>query len=62
MKNPALYYALIGVGVIALIVGIVYFTGALGTHHLRAYAGLGVGIVLLIAGVAGLFVNKPKAA
>ncbi|HLI88503.1 MAG TPA: hypothetical protein VKV37_07420 [Ktedonobacteraceae bacterium] len=59
MKNPVVFYAVIGLGVLALIVG-GYFQFA-GHHPLRAYVGLGVGIVLVIAGLVGMFVLKPKA-
>lgn len=61
MKNPMLYYAAIALGVIALIVGILYITGTLGTHPARGYAGLGVGVLLLIVGVVGMVISKPKA-
>jgi uncharacterized membrane protein HdeD (DUF308 family) len=61
MKNPVIYYAAIALGVIALIVGILYTAGILGTHHARGYAGLGVGVVLIIIGIVGMVVAKPKA-
>lgn len=59
MKNPAIFYGVIALGVIALGVGVYYLTG--GAHHVRAYAGLGVGAVLLIAGVVGMFMSRSKA-
>ncbi|TMD53255.1 MAG: hypothetical protein E6I93_08840 [Chloroflexi bacterium] len=59
MKNAALFYAVIAVGIIALAVGVYYLTG--GLHPARAYTGLGVGVVLLIAGVAGMFMTRSKA-
>ena len=59
MKNPAIFYAVIALGVIAIIVGVYYLTG--GAHHLRAYAGLGVGVVLLIGGIVGMFMARSKA-
>lgn len=61
MKNAAIYYAAIALGVIALIVGILYITGILGVHHARGYAGLGVGVLLIIVGVVGMVMSKPKA-
>ena len=60
MKNPAIFYGVIALGVIALGVGVYYLTGG-GAHHVRAYAGLGVGAVLLIAGVVGMFMSRSKA-
>lgn len=64
MKNPMIYYAVIALGVIALVVGGYLFATATkaNPHHLSSYAALGVGAVLLIAGVVGMFVMKPKAA
>ena len=61
MKNPAIFYAVIALGVIAIAVGVYYATGAAGPHHFRAEAGLGVGAVLLIAGVVGVFMARGKA-
>jgi uncharacterized membrane protein HdeD (DUF308 family) len=61
MKNAAIYYAAIALGVIALIVGILYISGVLGAHHARGYAGLGVGVLLIIVGVVGMVISKPKA-
>lgn len=60
MKNPAIFYAVIALGVIAIAVG-VYYMAAPGAHHVRAYTGLGVGIVLLIAGIVGTFMARSKA-
>ena len=61
MKNPAIFYAVIALGVIALAVGVYFLMGAAGPHPARAYAALGVGAVLLIAGVAGMFMARSKA-
>jgi hypothetical protein len=61
MKNPAVFYAVIALGVIVLAVGVYFLTGAAGDHPARAYAGLGLGAVLLIAGVAGMFMTRSKA-
>jgi len=59
MKNPAIFYAVIALGVIAIAVGVYYMAG--GVHHVRAYTGLGVGIVLLIGGIVGMFMARSKA-
>lgn len=59
MKNPAIFYAVIALGIIAIAVGVYYLTG--GAHHLRAYAGLVVGVVLLIGGIVGMFMARSKA-
>ena len=59
MKNPAIFYVVIALGVIAIAVGVYYMAG--GVHHVRAYTGLGVGIVLLIGGIVGMFMARSKA-
>ena len=59
MKNPAIFYAAIVIGIVALAIGIYYQVG--GAHPARAIAGLAVGAVLLIAGVVGMFMGRSKA-
>jgi uncharacterized membrane protein len=59
VKNPVVFYAVIGIGVLALIAGIFFLTQ--GHHPVRAYTGIGLGLVLVIAGVVANFVLKPKA-
>ncbi len=61
MKNPAIFYAVIALGIIAIAAGVYYITGAAGAHPFRAEAGLGVGAVLLIGGVVGMFMTRAKA-
>jgi hypothetical protein len=58
MKNPVLFYGVIALGAIAIAIGIVYLTGALGAHSLRPYVALGVGAVLVIGGVVGIFMSR----
>ena len=59
MKNPAIFYAAIVIGIVALAIGIYYQVG--GGHPARAIAGLAVGAVLLIAGVVGMFMARSRA-
>ncbi len=60
MKNSMIYYAVIAVGVIALLVSAYYFF--LNTPHpTRAIAALVVGIILLIIGVAGMVMGRSRA-
>ncbi len=59
MKNPAVYYAAIALGVIIALVGIYMFAGM--HYHGKAFAAIALGVVVLIAGVAGMFVMKPSA-
>ena len=61
MKNPAIFYVVIALGVIAIAVGIYYVTGAGGVHPFRADVGLGAGVVLLIVGVVGIFMARARA-
>jgi hypothetical protein len=58
MKNSAIFYAAIVIGIVGLAIGIYYQVG--GAHPARALAGLAVGAVLLIVGVIGLFMARSK--
>ncbi|HVB25323.1 MAG TPA: hypothetical protein VNG51_25520 [Ktedonobacteraceae bacterium] len=58
MRNASTFYALIGIGIIALIVGI-YFM-ATNQHHTLGPAGIVVGIILVLAGAVGMFVVRPR--
>lgn len=60
MKNPTVFYAVIGIGVLALIAGIAMYAGL--HFHGKAYAVIALGVVCVIAGIAGMFVTKPAAA
>jgi hypothetical protein len=59
MKNPAIFYAAIAIGIVGLAVGVFYQVG--GAHPARAVAGLAVGAVLLVVGVVGMFMARSKA-
>ena len=59
MKNPAIFYAAIVIGILGLAVGVYYQLH--GGHQARAIAGLVVGAVLVIAGVVGMFTTRSKA-
>ena len=60
MKNPVVFYAVIGLGVLALIAGIAMYAGL--HFHGKAYAVIALGVICLIAGIAGMFVAKPATA
>ena len=60
-QNPAIYYGVIALGVIALLVGMYYVILEHPFHYLRAYGALGAGVVLVIAGIVGMVMNRPKA-
>jgi NO-binding membrane sensor protein with MHYT domain len=59
MKNPAIFYAALVIGIVALAIGIYYQVN--GAHPARAIAGLAVGAVLLIVGIVGMFMARSKA-
>lgn len=59
MKNPAIFYAAIVIGIVALAIGIYFYVG--GAHPARAVAGLAVGAVLLVAGIVGMFMGRSRA-
>ena len=59
MKNSAIFYAAIAIGIVGLAVGIYYQVG--GAHPARAIAGLAVGAVLLVVGIVGMFMTRSKA-
>jgi hypothetical protein len=63
MKNPAIFYGVIALGVIALAIGIFLEVTATAAspHHLTGPGAIGVGVVLLIGGVVGMFMARPKA-
>ena len=64
MKNPIVYYAIIALGVVALVIGgyLLYTATAAAPHPLRSYGAIAVGVVLVIGGVLGMFVMKPTRA
>ncbi len=62
MKSSQIYQGAIGLGVIALIVGILFIANLFGTHHILPYLALGVGVVLLIIGIAGMVLTKRNSA
>ena len=59
MKNPAIFYAAIVIGIVALAVGIYFQVG--GAHPARAITGLAVGAVLLVVGIVGMFMARSRA-
>jgi hypothetical protein len=58
MKNSQIYIGAIVLGVLALIVGAISFTGVLGTHHTLPYIALVVGAILVIIGAVGMVVVR----
>jgi hypothetical protein len=63
MKNPAIFYGVIAVGIIAILVGVYYMALSVHPFHpARAYSGLGIGVLLLIIGIVGMIMSRPKVA
>lgn len=62
MRNSTLYVAIIVVGIIALVVGVLYQVQALslGYHPTRAIAGIAAGVILLLIGIAGMLVTRNR--
>ena len=58
MKNSAIFYAAIVIGIVVLAIGIYYQVG--GAHPARAIGGLAVGAVLLVVGVVGMFMTRSR--
>lgn len=60
MRNSMLYLAIIVIGIIALVIGVLYQVNALGVHPARAIAGIAAGIILIIIGIAGMMVTRNR--
>ncbi|HYK86275.1 MAG TPA: hypothetical protein VEV19_12965 [Ktedonobacteraceae bacterium] len=58
MNNAQIYMGALVLGVIALILGVLFYLGVFGTHHTLVYAAFGVGVVLVIIGVAGMVMRN----
>lgn len=56
VKNTALFYGLLALGIIALIAGVIMRVAI--NFHGKAYAVLAFGGVLLVAGIIGMFMGK----
>ncbi|GAC1567134.1 MAG: hypothetical protein NVS3B14_12220 [Ktedonobacteraceae bacterium] len=58
--NNSLSIGAIILGVIALIIGVLSLTGALGTHHTLPYIALAAGVILLIIGIVGMVMSRNR--
>ena len=61
MNNSQIYIGAIVLGVIALILGALFLTNILGTHHSLPYYAFGAGAVLIIVGIIGMVVVRNRA-
>ena len=60
MRNATRYVAIMVIGIIALVVGVLYQVQALGYHPTRAIVLIVVGVILLISGIAGMMVTRNR--
>ncbi|MBA2680211.1 MAG: hypothetical protein H0U76_17665 [Ktedonobacteraceae bacterium] len=60
MRNTTQYAAIIVIGIIALIAGVLFQVQALGYHPTRAIVLIVVGVILLISGIAGMMVTRNR--
>jgi hypothetical protein len=58
MSNANIFYALMGIGIIGLVVGI-YFV-ATAQHHTVGPAAIVVGAILVVVGAVGMFVVRRR--
>ena len=60
MRNSTLYIAIIVIGIIALVVGVLYQVQALGYSPTRALVLIAVGVILLMSGIVGMVVTRQR--
>lgn len=60
MRNATRYVAIIVIGIIALVVGVLFQVQVLGYYPTRAIVLMSVGVILLISGIAGMMVTRNR--
>lgn len=60
MRNSTRYVAIIVIGIIALVVGVLFQKQVLGYHPTRAIVVITVGVIVLIFGIAGMMVTRNR--
>ena len=60
MRNSTRYVAIIVIGIIALVMGVLFQEQVLGYHPTRAIVVIAVGVILLIFGIAGMIVTRNR--
>jgi hypothetical protein len=60
MRNSTRYVAIIVIGIIALVMGVLFQMQVLGYHPTRAIVVIAVGVILLIFGIAGMMVTRNR--
>ena len=60
MRNATRYVAIIVIGIIALVVGVLSQVQVLGYHPTRAIVLIVVGVILLMSGIAGMIVTRKR--
>ena len=60
MRNSTRYVAIIVIGIIALVVGVLFQVQVLGYYPTRAIVLIAVGAILLIFGITGMMVTRNR--
>jgi len=60
MKNSTRYVAILVIGLIALVVGVLFQVQVLGSYPIRAIVLIAAGVILLIFGIAGMMVTRSR--
>ena len=60
MRNSTRYVAIIVIGIIALVVGVLFQVQVLGYYPTRAIVLIAVGVILLIFGIVGMMVMRNR--
>ena len=60
MSNATRYVAILVIGMIALVVGVLTQVQVLGYYPTRAIVLIAVGVILLISGIAGMMVTRNR--
>lgn len=60
MKNATRYVAIMVIGIIALVVGVLFQVQILGYYPTRAIVLIAIGVILLISGIVGMMVTRNR--
>ena len=60
MRNVTRYIAILVIGLIALVVGVLFQVQVLGYYPTRAIVLIAVGVVLLMSGIVGMMVTRKR--
>lgn len=60
MSNATRYVAILVIGIIALVVGVLFQVQVLGYYPTRAIVLIAVGVILLMSGIVGMMVTRAR--